>query len=161
MNESLTTKKRRTQLNEAHQRGSNCPVFSKLDFSSSFLLGLVYNQVTTIMTAKTRFVLPLQQLQLLQLPHRLQQLRCKPQVKLLMMGPSGWPELFQKPFLYSAFVKISKFSAEFICNSFRWEWEDVNTKRNDNDTGEHELALLSTASKSKVIPTMINLYPSG
>ena len=92
MNESLTTKKRRTQLNEAHQRGSNCPVFSKLDFSSSFILASVCNELTTIKTAKTRFVLPLQHLQLLQLPHQLQQLRCKPQVKLLMMGPSGWPQ---------------------------------------------------------------------
>ena len=40
-------------------------------------------------SVQTRFVLPLQQLQLLQLPQRLQQLRSKPQVKLLMIGPSG------------------------------------------------------------------------
>jgi GTPase SAR1 family protein len=63
MNESLTTKMRRTQLNEAYQRGGHCPFFSK-------------------------FLLPLQHLQLLQLPQRLHQLRRKPQVKLLMIGSS-------------------------------------------------------------------------
>jgi len=63
MNESLTTKTTRTQLNETHQRGVRCSFFSE-------------------------FVLPLQQLQLLQLPQRLKQLRSKPQVKLLMIGPS-------------------------------------------------------------------------
>ena len=83
MNESLTTKTRRTQLNDAHKRSGHCPFFSKLDFSSLFRLAVFCNEL------KTRFVLPLQQLQLLQLPQRLKQLRRKPQVKLLMIGPSG------------------------------------------------------------------------
>ena len=42
MNESLTTKTRRTQLNETHQRGVRCSFFSELDFSSSFILVLQY-----------------------------------------------------------------------------------------------------------------------
>ena len=45
MNESLTTKMRRTQLNEAYQRGGHCPFFSKSDFSISFL-AQAQNQVS-------------------------------------------------------------------------------------------------------------------